>query len=573
MPVTNIVTLKKATKESLHIVGEKAIRLAVLSQKYPIPPAFIITAVAFDQFLTINQIKKQAKEMLEQIKEDDETKIQEASDAIKMLILNAPFSDELREEVHDAYYALNIDETHSLNDLMETGEEPIVVLRPSPIRNEHANLHESSLGIQGMSNIENAILNVWGSFYSPEAISLMIENKIEEQKKEEPKQTQKEMQFAIIVQKMIDSQAAGIIHTSYKMNKEEVLILGCKGLGTALNSGLVSPDKYFITKKSLNIASIEVGKQPFMLERDFDTNKITKIYMQEEYSKKQKITDRHIGELTLLGNTIEQIFGKPQEVDFAIYKEVISILGARDAEWYKENLQKAAQPQEAAPQWKEPTPEEVEQKEKEISNSITQELEQDTLVVNALNGTQHVLGEAPQSVQAVYPENAVQQQISVDPNDINAVILGIDFNAALNEVAQTARAAGVEIAAASAAINPEQTAAQTASIILEKQVPSIITEAVVEEAAEEKQEEQEELLAEPVQTIQEKELSAFEKTAGNLIIHCFKEVKEKIPKEEWATSPELRHLAVLAQNFSQKNVAPTPAQLKFALDAMEKVNK
>jgi len=563
------VTLKKATKESLHLVGQKAIQLAVLAQKFPVPVAFIITAAAFDEFLTTTQIKKQAKEILEQL-EDNETKIQEASDTIRMLILNAPFPEELREEVHDAYYALNIDEIHSLNDLMETGEEPIVVLRPSSIHYEETNAHESILGIQGMQQVENTILQVWASFYSPEAIALMIKNKKAEQTE------QKEMQFAIIIQRMIDSQASGIIHTSYKMNKEEVLIFGCKGLGTVLNSGLISPDKYFITKKSLNIASIEMGKQPFMLERDFDTNTIAKVYMQEEYSKKQKITDRHIGELTLLGNTIEQLFGKPQEVDFAIYKETISILGSRDAEWYKESLEKAAQLQNTAPQWKGPTPEEIEQKEKEISSSITQELEQDTLVVNALNGTaQHVLGASLEAVQASYPENStvIQADSSNDPNDINAVILGIDFSAMLNEIAQTATAEIASSSAVSATIVPQEGAVvQTTSVILEKQVPTVITEAVGEskEVAEEEAKE-EEIITEPVQTIQQKELSAFEKTAGDLIIHCFKEVKEKIPKEQWATSPELRHLAVLAQNFSQKNVPPTAAQVKFALDAMEKV--
>src|SRR3989344_2063392 len=72
--VTNIVTLKKATKESVHLVGKKAVTLAILSQKYPVPSAFIITAAVFDQFLITNQIKKQAKEMLEQLKEDDEIK-------------------------------------------------------------------------------------------------------------------------------------------------------------------------------------------------------------------------------------------------------------------------------------------------------------------------------------------------------------------------------------------------------------------------------------------------------------------------------------------------------------------
>jgi hypothetical protein len=43
-----------------------------------------------------------------------------------------------------------------------------------------------------------------------------------------------------------------------------------------------------------------------------------------------------------------------------------------------------------------------------------------------------------------------------------------------------------------------------------------------------------------------------------------------MPKEQWASSPELRHVAVLAQNFSQKNVAPTAAQVKLAMDAVEK---
>ncbi len=562
--MTNIVTLKKATKKSLHLVGEKAIQLAVLAQKFHVPPAFIVTAAAFDQFLSINAIKKQAHEMLEQIDEEDEVKIEQASDSIRTLILSAPFPKELREEMHDAYYALNIDETHSLNDLMEIGEESIVAIRPSPIGQEQRDLHQSQVVVEGMQNIENAILQVWALFYSSQAIGIMLKRR----KAEETNQS--EMHFAVIIQKMIDSQAAGVIHTSYKMNKEEVLILGCKGLGAALQSGLITPDKYFITKKSLNIASIEVGKQPFMLERDFDTNKIARIYMQDEYSKKQKISDRHIGELTLLGNTIEQLFGKPQEVDFAIYKEVISILGARDAAWYKESMEKAAQQKEAAPQWKEPSPEETEQKEKEISTSITQELEQDTLVVSALSGTaQRVLGESPQAVQQAYAENVEQQAVPVDPNDINALILSIDFNAVLNEVAQTA---GAQIAAASTVLSSAQTPpVQTASVILEKQAAVVITETVVEHEEVAQEEEKEEIIAKPVQTIQQKELSAFEKIAGNLIIHCFKEVKEKVPKEQWAASPELRHLAVLAQNFSQKNVAPTPAQVKFALDAMEKV--
>src|SRR3990167_1414164 len=104
--------------------------------------------------------------MLEQLKEEDEIKIQEASDAMKLLILNTPFPEELREEIHDAYYALNIDETHSLNDLMERGEEPIVVLRPSTMQYDETGNHVSLLGIQGMHQLEHALLTLWASVYS-----------------------------------------------------------------------------------------------------------------------------------------------------------------------------------------------------------------------------------------------------------------------------------------------------------------------------------------------------------------------------------------------------------------------
>lgn len=529
--------------------------LARLAQKFSVPAAFIITSDA----LILPQ-QKRITELLSSLKVESETEIQVASEEIQMLIQNTGISDELKEQLHEAYYALNIDEGHSLHELIETGEDPLVVLRASPLFPVEMGVYAPLMSIQGLDALLQEVLTMWTALYSPEGITAMLQAK------------QIEPRIALIVQKMIDSQQSGIIHTSYKMNPEEVLILGCKGLGTACTSGLISPDKYFITKKSLNIALIETGKQPFMFERDFDTNKVAKVYLQEEYSKKQKIPDKHIGELTLMANRIEQMFGKPQEVEFAIYKEHISLLGTTEAQWCKDQNKKSTV--QDAVQVPEQSKEEIEQKEKEISSGITQELEQDTLVVHALSGTaQHILGEAPEAAQSNLVESRVQQNIPADPNDINAVILGIDFNTMLSEVTQIATVTIQEIAIASTAVDPAQSL-QTSSIILEKQTPVVITEAVVEEKqAVEEMQKQKEGITEPVQTMEQRELSTFEKTAGNLIIQCFKELKAMLPKEQWAVSPELRHLAVLAQNFSQKNVPPTAAQVKFAMDALEKVKK
>ncbi|MEK6868219.1 MAG: PEP/pyruvate-binding domain-containing protein, partial [Nanoarchaeota archaeon] len=444
-------------------------------------------------------------------------------------ILQTEIPEELKEEIHDAYFSLNIEEEQSLRDLMEQGEEPIVAVRPVSIDNNATPSSSTILGIQGMKAVERAIITCLASLYSAEALEYRAQEKNEQGN------------FAIIIQRMIDTTASGIMHTSYKMNAEEALIFGCKGLGTALESGLIQSDNYFITKKTLSLAGVELGKQPFMLERDFETNKIAKIYLQEEYSKKQKIPDRHLGELTLMSKQIEQMFAKPQEISFGIAKETIYFFGAKEACWYKEMQKAEAQKPAPIPKMIEPTKEELEKKEQEISTHITEELNQDTLVARALNKDQESQEqesqeqESQEQVSIVSNEQPISSMSSYDPNDLNSVVMSIDFNALIQETQQ----------------------------VVQEQQPKQQLEASVVLS------EQEEIV--PAETANHETLTSLEKAAGAIIIHCFKELKTVTPKERWSSSPELRHVAVLAQNFSQKNVAPTPSQVKFAMDAVERV--
>ncbi len=533
--MTNIVTLKKATRESLGLIGEKAVTLALLNQKFKVPPAFILTTVAIQPFL--HPAEKKVADMLKTGIEPEQYEL--LAEQLQNEILQTEITEELREEIHDAYFSLNIEEGHSLHDLMEQGEEPIVVVRPG---NSTGSPHSTILGIQGMKALEQAIKGSLASLYSAEALEYRTEQHREN--------AQGKIQIALIIQRMIDTTASGIMHTSYKMNAEEVLIFGCKGLGTVFESGLIQPDKYFITKSSLSLAGVELGKQPFMLERDFETNKIAKIYLQEEYSKKQKIADKHLGELTLMSKQIEQMFAKPQEISFGIAKETIYFFSAKEASWHKEMQTSAAQKKPSFPKIVEPTKEEIEKKEQEISTHITEELNQDTLVARAISTENEQQSE---QISTISDQQSIPQHTPYDPNDINSVVMSIDFNALVQETQQVV----------------EQQAKQPleASVILleQKQTSVHLTEQVAE--SEEIKEREEIVLAE---TMNQTPLTPLEKTAGEMIIHCFKELKKSLPKEQWSSSPELRHVAVLAQNFSQKNVSPTAAQVKLAMDAVEK---
>ena len=534
--MTNIVTLKKATRESLEAIGEKAATLAILSQKLKVPPAFILSSAAIESLVSQTTVEKQVEEFIK-------TKSQEygvIAEQLQHEILQTEIPEELEEEIHDAYFALNIEEGASLNNLMEQGEEPIIAVRSGN------SIGTTILGVQGIKAVEMAIKECIASFYSADVLEMRAQ------------QNQK-LKFSLILQRMIDTATSGILHTSYKMNAEEVLIFGCKGLGTALESGLIQPDKYFITKQTLSLAGVELGKQPFMLERDFETNKIAKIYLQEEYSKKQKIPDRHLGELTLMSKQIEQMFAKPQEISFGIAKETIFFFGAKEAGWYKEMQQLAAQKRPSIPVIIEPTKEEMEKKEQEISTHITEELSQDTLVAHALHKEQE-----SQPVSVISNEQKISSMssqmsspiASYDPNDINSVVMSIDFNALVQETQQVVQQQ-----------QPKQQLEASVVLLEQKQTEVHLTESVIQ-GEEELQTQEEIVLAE---TTNQDPLTSLQKAAGNIIIHCFKELKTVMPKEQWSSSPELRHVAVLAQNFSQKNIAPTPSQVKFAMDAVEKM--
>ncbi len=82
--MTMIVSLKTARNKEL--VGQKAVALSLLSEKYPVPAGFVITADTFFRFVELRGIDKKARELLADVSED---KIPEISSMLKKMITDA----------------------------------------------------------------------------------------------------------------------------------------------------------------------------------------------------------------------------------------------------------------------------------------------------------------------------------------------------------------------------------------------------------------------------------------------------------------------------------------------------
>lgn len=112
----------------------------------------------------------------------------------------------------------------------------------------------------------------------------------------------KNIEMAIIIQKMVNADFAGVIFTVNPIKKKGLLIEVTEGLGDKLVSGEVTPNTYFIDKKSLKIINN-------ILKFSFKKSLITK--------------------LSQTALEIEKLYKFPQDIEFCIKNEKIFILQSR----------------------------------------------------------------------------------------------------------------------------------------------------------------------------------------------------------------------------------------------------
>ena len=115
------------------------------------------------------------------------------------------------------------------------------------------------LNIRGEADLLNAVKKCWASLWTARAIGYRIKNKID----------QNTVALAVVVQEMIDAEAAGILFTANPINgrRDEIVINAAWGLGEAIVGGLVSPDTIVVDKYTGKIKNYEVAEKTVITVR------------------------------------------------------------------------------------------------------------------------------------------------------------------------------------------------------------------------------------------------------------------------------------------------------------------
>lgn len=140
-----------------------------------------------------------------------------------------------------------------------------------------------------------------------------------------------EIKVAVVVQKMINSESAGVSFTINPVtnNINEIMVEAGWGVWEAVVSWMITPDNYIINKQEKNILSKNISKQEKKLVLDIENTGLKEERIEETIQRSQKLSDKHIIELSEISNKLELHYNKPMDIEWAVEDWNLFILQAR----------------------------------------------------------------------------------------------------------------------------------------------------------------------------------------------------------------------------------------------------
>lgn len=135
--------------------------------------------------------------------------------------------------------------------------------------------------------------------------------------------------IAVVVQKMVDSDMAGVAFSVNPINHDssQIMIEATFGLGELLVQGMVNPDNYVLSKNDGSIVSKHISTKTTMLTyKDEATQQVP---VDENLQDTPCLNENQLSELGEMVGRIEQFYGTPQDIEFAYNDNVLNIVQSR----------------------------------------------------------------------------------------------------------------------------------------------------------------------------------------------------------------------------------------------------
>ncbi|HEX2998284.1 MAG TPA: PEP/pyruvate-binding domain-containing protein, partial [Anaerolineales bacterium] len=315
------------TEATLETVGGKGMSLAkMINAGLPVPDGFHVTTEAYRQFVTINALQEKILSALRDADPSQPATLEAVAGSICRLFAEARIPPEIMEAILKAYQSLGPKATDHKPSTVVHGPSSIVsvAVRSSATAEDlpeasFAGQQETYLNIRGEEALIEAVKKCWASLWTSRAIAYRIKNNID----------QDAVALAVVVQEMVNAEAAGILFTANPINgnRSEMVINAAWGLGEAIVGGLVSPDTIIADKATGRIKNVEVAEKTVITVRtESGTREET---LEDKRRKAQVLKEPQVIELVNIARRIEEFYGKPQDIEWCQANNRFYIVQAR----------------------------------------------------------------------------------------------------------------------------------------------------------------------------------------------------------------------------------------------------
>ncbi|MEM2494369.1 MAG: PEP/pyruvate-binding domain-containing protein, partial [Nitrososphaerota archaeon] len=307
-----ILWFEEVRKEDVPLVGGKNANLGeMINAGIPVPPGFAITAYAYKKFITETGIAEKIYEIIKEkvVDPNNPEQYEQASKEIRKLIEATPMPKEIENEIRKAYKQLS----------KKVGAvEVSVAVRSSATAEDlpdasFAGQQETYLNVNGESEVLEKVQKCWSSLFTPRAIFYRTQKGFPHEK----------VLISVAVQKMVNSRSAGVMFTINPVtgDRNQIVIEGNWGLGESVVSGAVSPDDFIVDKNNFNIIEKRISTKAVEYIRDPKTGKTIHATIPPERQNAPCLSDEEIIYLAKLAKRIEEHYGRPQDIEWAIDKD------------------------------------------------------------------------------------------------------------------------------------------------------------------------------------------------------------------------------------------------------------
>jgi pyruvate,water dikinase len=293
-------------------VGGKGASLGeLLKAAIPVPPGFCVTTDAFQQFLAAGHDLPQLWAALTALQSPDIEAVQRVGASIRERLAAVAMPANIERAIVAAWQSQGIADAYAVRSSATAEDGP---------RASFAGQGETLLNVRGREAILESVRACWISLFTDRAILYRIRAGIDH----------RGCAMAVVVQKLIAADLSGVLFTADPVtgNRQRMVIEAAYGLGAALVSGQVSPDRVVLSRPGLAVIERQAGNKsreltaaagPGLRERPVAPQRASDFCLDGP-------TTVRLGTLALQA---ERALGSPQDIEWAMAGPDLFMLQSR----------------------------------------------------------------------------------------------------------------------------------------------------------------------------------------------------------------------------------------------------